>query len=63
MVIPVSLSPFIMEVCIGAPPLYFGKREACTLIHLCFGKSNKILGIICPYAHVIIISGFTSIIF
>lgn len=42
----------------GAAPLYFGKIDACTFIPLCFGASSNFSGIICPYAAVIIISGF-----
>ena len=47
-VIPVSLSPFKTDHCIGAAPLYLGKREPCTLIQPYFGISNISFGSIFP---------------
>ena len=36
-VTPVSLSPSIIALCIGAAPRYFGRRETCRFIHPYFG--------------------------
>ena len=57
MVIPVLSYPLIIALCNGLPPLNLGNSDAWTLIAWYLGVSSKILGIICPYAHVIIISG------
>ena len=59
-VIPVLVSPFIIAQLIGAAPLYFGSREACTLIQPKTGMSKTALLKICPYATTIIKSGLIS---
>jgi hypothetical protein len=48
--IPISLSRFIIDLCIGAAPLHFGKREACILINPFLVKFKISFGMICPYA-------------
>ena len=60
MVIPVSLSPFLIAWWIGAPPRYFGSNEACTLIDLYFGALSNFMPTSCPYAAVTIKSGFNA---
>lgn len=57
-VTPVVLSPFSTAHCIGAAPLYFGNKEACTFIHPYLGISKISFGNIFPYATTHITSGF-----
>ena len=47
---PVSLSKFIIDLCIGAAPLHLGSNEPCILIKPFLVKFKNSFGIICPYA-------------
>ena len=49
-VTPLSSSPSITAHCIGAAPRYFGKSDACTLIHPYWPISSISFGRICPKA-------------
>ena len=58
MLIPVSLSEFIIDLCIGVAPRHLGSNDACIFIKPSFGISRNFFEISCPYATTITISGF-----
>ena len=58
---PVSLSKFIIDLCIGAAPLHLGSSEPCMFIKPFLVKSKNSFGIICPYATTIARSASNSL--
>jgi hypothetical protein len=48
MLIPVSLSRLMIDLCMGAAPLHFGSIEAWIFIKPFFVRLKNSFGIICP---------------
>ena len=58
--IPVSLSKFIIDLWIGAAPLHMGSKDSCILIKAFLVNPKNSFGIIWPYATTIAKSALNS---
>ena len=63
MVTPVSSAPSSTALCMGAAPLYLGRRDACTFTAAILGISKISFDIICPNAATTKKSGDSNFIF